>query len=106
MKKAVSLLLLAGVFCAALSACGGTSERLLGYWACDQGDRRRSLEFFSDGTFVADGDSGVYTAENERLKLQYPEKVFVYDYAVGRERLYLTKDGVTMEFQKIRQNKP
>ncbi len=47
-----------------LASCGGNS--IVGIWASeDEGD----FEFFSDGTFDADGESGTYVVDGNRLKL-------------------------------------
>lgn len=96
MKK-IKLLVILGAIMMLLTACGDTSEKILGRWEWGED----VLEFFDDGTYDWGGwGSGKYSITEDRLKLDRKlgaTKTFTFEISGDSLHIYNDTDDVTLE---------
>lgn len=107
MKKATVLVLALFILCAALCACGGSSEdTLAGTWENTAGGASiNEITFFTDGTCLLSFDSAVYNwaiVNENQLKVTSSAYVFVWQFDISGNTLTLeSENGQTATFKRV-----
>ena len=99
-KKIILSVMLVGIlaFSLMIISCGNETSKLTGIWEAED----ETMELFKDGTFSAEGFSGTWKAENNRLNLSALGGLISIsaDYKLSGSTLTVTDDGETTVYKR------
>jgi hypothetical protein len=87
-------------------ACGTSSPNLYGKWIPSTGGEAPHgfpdrMELFSSGLHITDGNSGIYSMVDGKLKLSAGGHTIMFDYELRGTQLTLKSNGgLTIEYAK------